>query len=207
VDNILKQRLIGALILIALGVVFWPIIFVEPDAAEGLAGARMPAPPAVNTTPIEPPDRAGLRTGRELTIQAQAKEREQAIEEEVIAAQPVVSEPEVAAVEKPVAQVVPEPIKHTRSEAPVKPAIDSEGVPIAWILQVVSVSVKANAESVRDKLISAGHKAYIKPVRRDDKSLYRVYIGPKFERAKLVSVQPKVDKQFSVKSMVVRYVP
>ncbi len=206
-DNILKQRLIGALILIALGVVFWPIIFVEPDSAEGLAGARTPAPPAVNTTPIEPPDRAGLRTGRELTIQAQAKEREQAIEEEVIAAQPVVSEPEVAAVEKPVAKVVPELIKHTRSEAPVKPAIDSEGVPIAWILQVVSVSVKANAESVRDKLISAGHKAYIKPVRRGDKSLYRVYIGPKFERAKLVSVQPKVDKQFSVKSMVVRYVP
>ncbi|MEH6609843.1 MAG: SPOR domain-containing protein [Halioglobus sp.] len=207
-DNILKQRLIGALILIALGVVFWPIIFVEPDSAEGLAGARMPAPPAVNTTPIEPPDRAGLRTGRELTIQAQAKEREQAIEEDVVvAAKPVVTEPEVAAVEKPVAKVAPEPIKHTRSEAPVKPAMDSEGVPIAWILQVVSVSVKVNAETVRDKLISAGHKAYVKPVRRGDKTLYRVYIGPKFERAKLESVQPKVDNQFSVKSMVVRYVP
>ena len=88
-----------------------------------------------------------------------------------------------------------------------KPAIDSEGVPIAWILQVVSVSVKANAESVRDELISAGHKAYIKPVRRGDKALYRVYIGPKFERAKLESVQPQVDKQFSVKSMIARYVP
>jgi DedD protein len=203
VDNILKQRLIGALILIALGVVFWPIIFVEPDSAEGLAGGRMPAPPAVNTTPIEPPDRAGLRTGRELA----ARTSEQDAEVEVSAPEPAVSEPELAVVEKPVAKEAPEPIKRTRSEAPVIPAIDSEGVPIAWILQVVSVSVKTNAESVRDKLISAGHKAYIKPVRRGDKSLYRVYIGPKFERAKLVSVQPKVDKQFGVKSMVVRYVP
>ncbi|MFT6955479.1 MAG: DedD protein [Halieaceae bacterium] len=200
-DNILKQRLIGALILIALGVVFWPIIFVEPDSAEGLAGARMPPPPAVNTMPIEPPDRVGLRTGRELAIQTQ--EREPA----VVAAAPWVAQSGAAAVETRVAQVVPEPIKRARSEAPVKPAIDSEGVPIAWILQVVSVSVKANAEAVRDELISAGHKAYIKPVRRGDKSLYRVYIGPKFERAKLESVQPQVDKQFSVNSMVARYVP
>ena len=208
-DNILKQRLIGALILIALGVVFWPIIFVEPDSAEGLAGARIPTPPTINTTPIEPPDRAGLRAGRELTAQTRASE--QAIEPDLVStAEPVVSELDVAVVEKPVAPVVkeaPEPIKRTRSEAPVKPAIDSEGVPIAWILQVVSVSVKANAESVRDELISAGHKAYIKPVRRGDKALYRVYIGPKFERAKLESVQPQVDKQFSVKSMIARYVP
>ena len=30
-NDILKQRLVGALILVALGVVFWPIIFLQPD--------------------------------------------------------------------------------------------------------------------------------------------------------------------------------
>ncbi len=34
-NEVLKQRLIGALILVALGVVFWPIIFVEPGQQGG----------------------------------------------------------------------------------------------------------------------------------------------------------------------------
>ena len=66
-NEVLKQRLIGALILVALGVVFWPIIFVEPGQQGGADEVVIPPRPNVTTTPIEPPDMAGLRPSREIT--------------------------------------------------------------------------------------------------------------------------------------------
>ena len=60
-NEILKQRLVGALILLALGVVFWPIIFVEPSATPLGEAAHIPARPSVDTTPIAPPEKENLR--------------------------------------------------------------------------------------------------------------------------------------------------
>jgi len=47
----------------------------------------------------------------------------------------------------------------------------------------------------------------VKKVDRGGKDLYRVYIGPKFERAKLEKIQSDVDAEFGVKSMIARYIP
>ena len=60
-NDILKQRLVGALILVALGVVFWPIIFVEPGERSTVGQVRIPPPPVIDTTPIESPGQEGLR--------------------------------------------------------------------------------------------------------------------------------------------------
>ena len=57
-NDILKQRLVGALILVALGVVFWPIIFLPPDdktashpqSIPPLSNAPTPAPTAAGAT-------------------------------------------------------------------------------------------------------------------------------------------------------------
>lgn len=217
-DNILKQRLIGALILVALGVVFWPIIFVEPDGPGGLPGARMPPPPSVDTTPIEPPDTAGLREAAQVDAQREARAEEAAAlaeAEEAITASEAESEqeqesevepaPETAS--KPSAQAETEVARAPRKAAPVSPKLDAQGVPVAWILQVVSVSNKSRAETIRDGLIADGHKAYVKPIKSADRTLYRVYIGPKFERAQLERIQGQVNSQLGVKSMVARYVP
>ncbi|MEP1472191.1 MAG: SPOR domain-containing protein [Halieaceae bacterium] len=217
-DNILKQRLIGALILLALGVVFWPIIFVEPQGPGGLPGARIPPPPLVDTTPIEPPDTAGLREAPQVAAQRDARAEEAAAiaEMEASTTEPEPEqnpEPDVAPVpaEETVSeaslQAEAEVARATRKAAPVAPKLDAQGVPEAWILQVVSVSNKTRAESIRDGLIADGHKAYVKPIKSADRTLYRVYIGPKFERAQLERIQGQVNSQLGVKSMVARYVP
>ena len=225
-NNILKQRLVGALILVALGVVFWPIIFVEPDDRSRDVSQRMPPPPVVDTTPIAPPDKAGLRDEPVTDAQLESRELEQSIDtidfampadEEAVrvdteqapseakAANPA---PEPVAAE--VAKATPEatdPQSRTRSEAPVKPALDAQGIPVGWILQVASVSDRTKANRLRDELLSLDEKAYIKQVKRGDEILYRIYVGPKFEQAKLDALKPKVDARFKVNSMVVRYVP
>ena len=61
-DTPLRQRLVGALILVALGVVFWPIIFVQPDQFPALERRPVPPSPRVDNSPLPAPDSAGLRT-------------------------------------------------------------------------------------------------------------------------------------------------
>ncbi len=211
-DNILKQRLIGALILVALGVVFWPIIFVEPEGPGGLPGARIPPPPAVDTSPIEPPDTAGLRQAAEVVAQREARAEEAAAlaeaERAVVLPEPEPEpEPEQVVVAESEQRAVAEPTRSTRKAAPESPQLDAQGIPVAWLLQVVSLSNKSRAESIRDDLIADGHKAYVKPIKSADRTLYRVYIGPKFERAQLERIQGEIDRQLGVKSLVARYVP
>jgi len=223
VNDILKQRLVGALILVALGVVFWPIIFVEPGEQPAAERASIPPRPQVDTAPIEAPELAGLRRSPPMAAQQepeqgqgqeQVQKREQ--EQELVSVKPA-AEPEqpsavaekapAAIAEKTPLAAAPVEQPRTRSQAPEKLAIDSDGVPVAWILQVASVSSADKAEQLRQRLLTMQQKAYVKKVDRGGKDLYRVYIGPKFERAKLEKIQSDVDAEFGVKSMIARYIP
>ena len=222
-NDILKQRLVGALILVALGVVFWPIIFVEPGEQPAAERASIPPRPQVDTAPIEAPELAGLRRSPPMAAQQepeqgqgqeQVQKREQ--EQELVSVKPA-AEPEqpsavaekapAAIAEKTPLAAAPVEQPRTRSQAPEKLAIDSDGVPVAWILQVASVSSADKAEQLRQRLLTMQQKAYVKKVDRGGKDLYRVYIGPKFERAKLEKIQSDVDAEFGVKSMIARYIP
>lgn len=213
-NDILKQRLVGALILVALGVVFWPIIFVEPGSQPAEEQRRMPPRPQVDSSPIEPPDQVGLRptiavAARQDTAEVEGAEPEPEPAPETIASalpqvgtDPAPSAPVPAAAEPVQPADVP-----TRSTAPEKLALDKQGVPIAWILQVASVSAADKAEQLRQQLLAKDRKAYTRKIRSNGKELYRVYVGPKFERAQLERLKTDIDREFGVSSMIVRYVP
>lgn len=199
-DNILKQRLVGALILLALGVVFWPIIFVQPDATQPLGDpARVPQRPDINSSPIALASAEGLRTSPTLNELDQAAGQSVSFDESTAPIDNI-----APAVEAPPVQPV---ALKTRSKAPVKPAVDADGVPIGWILQVASITSAEKAEQLRARLLAMGYKAYVKKIRSDNAVLMRVYVGPKFERSKLEAMQAAIDTEFSVKSIVRRYIP
>lgn len=210
-NDILKQRLVGALILVALGVVFWPIIFVEPGARVEPGQVSTPPRPAVDTSPIEPPRperwrastesydevEEGTATDDELLAETEAAPAA-ALEPEQGGAETAVVEPAPAA---PVAAV------QARSSAPEAPALDANGVPVAWSLQVATVSSAAKAEELRQQLLSMQEKAYVRKLERGDRDLYRVFVGPKFERAQMEQTRARVDARFGVESLIVRYLP
>jgi DedD protein len=209
-NEVLKQRLVGALILIALGVVFWPIIFVEPGDVTASGVREVPVRPGVNTQPIAAPDKKDLREAAELESRKEQQRREDQLAEARAADEAQAKTKAKADKVQTAPTPVPAPKvaeRKTRTQAPQKPALDSEGVPIAWILQVASVSDAGKADALRASLLKLGHKAYTKKVYRSDKVLLRVYIGPKFERAKLDKIKPEIDGVFGVQSMIVRYIP
>jgi DedD protein len=192
------------LILVALGVVFWPIIFVEPGQRSSDDLARIPPRPTVSTAAIEPPDMAGLRPSKALEKTDQGRPEEDDIVDPVPAAEPATPQP---AQPGPAVSQPPPAEKKTRSEPPVKPELDAEGIPITWILRVASVSSAQKSEALRKELLAMGHKAYVKKVKSGGRTLYRVYVGPKVEKARLQSIRAEIDAQFGVTSMITRYYP
>jgi DedD protein len=209
VNEILKQRLVGALILLALGVVFWPIVFVGPDEEKVAEQESIPQPPGVSTTAIDTPDQTGLRGSPELTATGDGP---------LVEATPATAPPGGAVSEESKAAVLPAPSAQpqppvtsakgeVRSEAPQRLAMDAQGVPVAWTLQVATVSSAEKAENLRGQLLAMKEKVYVTTVRTGGKNLYRVCIGPKFERAELEKLKAGINAKFGVTSMVVRYTP
>jgi DedD protein len=229
VNDILKQRLIGALILLALGVVFWPIIFVQPEHKDTAGQQAIPPPPAVSTEPIEPPTATGLRTSSEIAAATQAESTEDTDEvgepapiaipapqtkpvkpapgSSTVPAQGAAPATSHSQASQPVvkdAKVVP---PTTRSQAPQPLAMDAKGVPMAWTLQVATVRSAEKAEEMRKRLIAMQQKAYVTTVSSGADRLYRVCVGPKIERAELAALQARINAEFGVNTMIVRYTP
>lgn len=204
-DNLVKQRLVGALILVALGVVFWPIIFVARDGDTRELRVAVPEAPPVDLSPLPTPDSAALRRPPLAQAQAQAQGAEQGPAPELFDSDPQVSEPLPALPAR--ADTQPPVSLEQARETLQAPAIDADGLPIAYALQVATIGERERAETLRDELLKAGYKGYLQRLRRDDRTLYRVLVGPRYQRDDLAPVKEAVDRIWRVESLIIRYLP
>ena len=206
-DNLVKQRLVGALILVALGVVFWPIIFVARDGDTRELRVAVPEAPPVDLSPLPAPDSAALRRAPQAQAQAQAQAQgaEQGPAPELFDSDPHIPAPLPALPARADTQppVSLEPARETLQA----PAIDADGLPIAYALQVATIGERERAETLRDELLKAGYKGYLQRLRRDDRTLYRVLVGPRYQRDDLAPVKEAVDRTWRVESLIIRYLP
>jgi DedD protein len=187
--DVLKQRLIGALILIALGVVFWPLVFVDSDRQPLDRTSQVPPMPNLAQMRIETP--------QPLTdIGAETVETIIPLPDELPDQLPPLAE-------EPAAESQPEPVSGTRPQ----PKLDENGIPVAWVLQVISVGKKDKAEELTNELIGLGYKAYQRPFKHEGETLYRVSIGPVFDPNKLQQTRLAIDKHLHVSSIIARYLP
>ena len=223
-NDVLKQRLVGALVIIALAVVLWPLVFVEPSGEQVDRTSQVPRMPQIEAVELaEPQPIDGLAP-------AVVEQEEVALHEAPPGAvdnfEPVSSapaEPESTAVDEPVAdamvmdeppvtEVQPGEVVTVQAVEPpgaaeAVPALDERGIPIAWTLQVASVRDLQRAEGLVQELVDMGYKAYFKPVNRGSGRLYKVSIGPVFEKSQVAELKPVIDDRLKVQSIVSRYVP
>lgn len=218
--EVVKQRLVGALILLALGVIFWPIIFVDPETDIDIESLQMPPRPELQAgypgqqedpfADIEAASRPEPEPEPEAEPLPETSETgAQGADSDTDAEQRTASEStEADDGGEPEASDpgVPAP-GETRKAPMAEPRLDDRGLPVVWTLQVVSLSDGIKAEVLRQDLLADGHKAYVKAVTVDGKTLYRVHIGPKAERAQLEALQAELDRRLGVSSMIRRYLP
>jgi len=196
-DFLLKQRLVGAIVLVALGVIFIPVLLEGPEQTLVPEMEALPEPidqqlrkpldafPAPDTIPVEPEQSIVLSDPEPEPEPEPASETKPE---------------ETSAAHQPVSQ--PEPL----SPPPAPEKITLKPGPLAsWVVQAGSFSSEQNALRLRDKLREAAFVTQVEKARVGGKSHYRVRIGPFLERADAEKSRKQLLDKFTIKGRVLSY--
>ncbi|PCR94857.1 cell division protein [Pseudomonas fluorescens] len=215
-DKAYKQRMVGALVLVALAVIFLPMLFSRQDeqrqvTVEAPAAPQAPAVAQIQMETVAVPEPQVLP---QEPVPSDDEVAEQAAPAAPIAPAPAAPVP--APVAKPVA-VAPAPAPVAKpAAAPAQPIaalsakpdttqsrVDANGLSVSWSVQLASLSSRASAESLQKTLRSQGYNAYIRSA--DGKN--RVFVGPLIERAEADRLRDLLSRQQNLKGFVVRFQP
>ncbi len=195
-DNVYKQRMVGALVLVALAVIFLPMLFSREDEQRHVtvdvpSAPQAAAMPQVQVEPVVVPEPQVLPEGS-----VPADEHEPVVQQAPstpIAPAPVVAPaPTVASKPAPVA-------KPDTSQS----RVDANGLSVSWSVQLASLSSRESAENLQKTLRSQGYNAYI----RSAEGKNRVFVGPLIERAEADRLRDLLGRQHNLKGFVVRFQP
>jgi len=189
VDDGLKQRLVGAVVLAALAVIFLPSLFDQDNRRRVSTTSKIPPVKSVAPATFKAPIReAGISPAQS------PDEMYQLVDE------PEVARPETKAAPKPATS---QPV----SKAVPKPSLNKQGVPKAWVIQVASFKTEARAKVLRDKLIAQGYKAYIRSLKTSKGPASRVLVGPKIDQREAQKVKARLDRTLKVDTLIKRFEP
>jgi len=182
----LKQRLVGAVVLVSLAVIFIPII---------LEGPGDEWTPREQTIP--PPPQLDYRTDMELPVpdieEATGVVQEADNSDAKPVSSAVVRAPEPAAAPVPAAAVTPD----TSRAEPETTLADG------WYAQVGSFSQQANAAGLRERLTKAGYNAWLQETEIGKGSSYRVLVGPEQGREGAEKLLRKLAAKLRLKGIVI----
>ncbi|WP_447801246.1 SPOR domain-containing protein [Pseudomonas kilonensis] len=220
-DKAYKQRMVGALVLVALAVIFLPMLFSRQDeqrqvTVDAPAAPQAPSVPPVQVEPVAVPEPQALP-------QEPVPSDEELAEQPAVPSTPIAPAPAPApatlapaAPSKPTVAPVPVPatpaIKPAPSQpipaAPTKPdttqsRVDANGLSVSWSVQLASLTSRESAENLQKTLRSQGYNAYIRSA--DGKN--RVFVGPLIERAEADRLRDLLGRQQNLKGFVVRFQP
>jgi DedD protein len=208
VKELLKQRLVGAIVLIALAVIFVPMIFEVPDESGRLFGDALPTQPDHETPErIRPIELPPVPDPVPEVVQI-----EEAAPDEAIAAIEGAPPP-------PVVQEV-EPQPEISNDKPEKAASDAHEADNAqatrkakgpdramagWVVQVASVKSKDNALALKDKLRRLGFASFVEQVNASNGTLYRVRVGPEITRSGAEKQLAALGEKIGLKAIILQY--
>jgi DedD protein len=221
-DQMLKQRLIGAIVIIALAVIFIPMILEGPDKELSTRTRSMPPPPAIDyqtevELPVpaatsEAPEPAGtpVTAAPEQDVSALPESATPPAEPAAAATAPVAVKPVESAAKPPVPkppaprppapkQAVAKPLPPPEKSPPKTASVVSQG---GWVLQVGSFTQQANAQSLRDRLKKSGYQVTVQVAKGADGSIHRVLVGPVSDRTTAEKLRDKLARDQKLTAMV-----
>lgn len=209
----LKQRLVGAGVLLILAGLLWPLLFDFEDREDLQAPASdMPAMPLVEKVVVEKPaptvrddDEADKALqGRAAQAVADAKAQSQASgDDNDKAASNNQQAFEALIKDTPRPKPVAGKTKYT-VEPTARPRLDANGVPVSFVVQVGTFKNWSNADALRQKLIDQGLKAYASPAVESQAGPYRILVGPVLTYEKAESIVADIKGRTSIKDAIIK---
>jgi DedD protein len=182
----LKQRLVGAVVLVSLAIIFIPMMLDGGERSSmPIFGSNIPTKPDIQFEPLEIPLQPVAPIAEERPV--------------------LIDKPEPAPTKPAPAPTKPKPLSKqesapTAKPAPAKPATDT--APDAWVVQVGSFSQSSNALALRDKLRAKGFTAFVEKLKSDSGTVYRVRIGPELKREKAEELRKRLKSKLRMKGIV-----
>ncbi|MBA1202172.1 SPOR domain-containing protein [Pseudomonas capeferrum] len=214
-DKVMKQRMVGALVLVALAVIFLPMLFTRQDEmrqvqVDAPQAPAMPSPPQVQVEPVQVPEPQVLAEA-----EAQPEQAPVVIDESTAPvappSQPISPAPQAQAsagkstgpAAKAPAPASPPAATASASKPAQSSKVDGNGLPVSWSIQLASLSNRTGADNLQKALRSQGYNAYI----RSAGGMNRVFVGPVIERAEAERLRDVINRQQKLKGFVVRFQP
>ena len=205
-ETTLKQRLIGAAVIIALAVIFVPMIL-DGSGREEQVALNMEVPPEPTFTfDSELPDPKKLD---------ELPPIETDTAEESAEAEPEKAEPESAEMvieqestqtaksndpEKPVQEnvaAVTQVVEATEDHIETNPALS------AWAVQVAAFGEKGKAIALQEKLLAKNLPVFTEQSGKGKKLVYRVKVGPELKKEDADNLRDKIEKEYGLKGSFV----
>ncbi|HEY9035549.1 MAG TPA: SPOR domain-containing protein [Pseudomonadales bacterium] len=206
----LKQRLTGAAVLLLGAAILWPLIFDDPYSRQVNTHTQIPAEPVFDGAVIEDAkplyDDMPLETGEFAPLTESPLDGIKPLElaDPVPASKPVEpAKPAVKPSSKPAA--VAKPVLSSSPSTGM--GLDASGLPQRWSVQLASFRDEASALALKNKLVAKGYPAYVTSAQTGSGRFVRVFVGPKLDRASAEALQKEINRDFRVKSIVVKFNP
>ena len=175
-DKQLKQRLIGAIVLVSIGVIFIPALL-DGSGYKSRHARSIEIPAEPKFAPLTQLEVEKIKTPVEVR-----KERAKKQPKPQVKSQEKKTETKKVIVKKKPA----EPIQ-------------------AWALQVATFSQEANALVLQDKLRADKHPAYVSATKVDGKQKYKVRIGPVVDKKRVEKLKETIKIIHKLDGYVVRH--
>jgi DedD protein len=190
----MKQRLVGVMVLVSLGVIFLPSLFSRENDGRVVVNSQslIPPKPDVRTIVIAAP---------QPTVQIPAPSPNDAFQPSTDASGDL---DDVTNADKVVSNVTEKKIAKN-SPSKVALALDKNGLPTSWVIQVASFQSQAHADTLNKKLLDKEYKSYVRPVKTAKGEFFRVLVGPYIDRSRAGKVKTNIDKTYRVSSQILRF--
>lgn len=203
--ELIKQRLVGMLILVIAGVVFIPDLLDGQKNSVKQDFKKIPPRPESSESPV-------IRDFPLAQVQEAIKQTPKPSYE--IAdenAAPVNSNSQVAKakVEESFSEETGIESTEQAKEVVAEPQAQkpSQFERSAWVLRLGTFRNKPNVDALLTKLENAGVTTFVKPVEAKAGTLYRVFVGPELEKAKLEKAQKTLKELTGLNGKITEFEP
>lgn len=190
----LKQRLVGAFVILSLAVIFLPMVFDNPHEVEKVTIESVPPKPSFQNIVIEKPERPTFKVIDIDPADNKIKKQEQHQAHLTTKKEPNKS------------TVAPLPSASSKKEEQSKPKVNH--LPLfknIWMVQLGTFTVAKNAYELRDRLRKDGFDGHAKDIIIKGKKSVRVFSGPFVNKNTAEKAKRKLDKRYKVKSLIIYF--
>lgn len=197
------------MVLIALALIFLPIIFDGEGSYESEISSRIPAVPIITpmqdpvpTRPVVLANQPGFGIAapvEEITTPADESNADERIDD---TPSEIETPPELAETAAVGLAEIRESQPSFQREAP---QLGADGLPQGWSVRLGTFSDENNASQLLERLLEAGYKAYSREIDRGQDTLTAVFVGPWLDRARVDSYQSELQNEFNLAGYVVKY--